>query len=52
MSIESKEYIDLIEDITINEVGIEEKGIYSTGINISNAITGGNDHLYLSLIHI
>ncbi|MBB6715568.1 DEAD/DEAH box helicase family protein [Clostridium gasigenes] len=49
MSIENKEYISVIEDITIKEAGIAEKGIYTTGISSSNAITGGDDFLYYRL---
>ncbi|MBB6715564.1 hypothetical protein [Clostridium gasigenes] len=49
MSIENKEYISVIEDVTIKEAGISEKEIYTTGISYSNAITGGDDFLYYRL---
>ncbi|MBU3103935.1 hypothetical protein [Clostridium gasigenes] len=49
MSIKSKEYIGLIEEIVIKESGIVEKEIATDSIYSSNAITGGTDFLYYRL---
>ena len=43
MGIESKEYIDLIEEVSIKESEIVTKKIATDGIFTSNAITGGDD---------
>lgn len=49
MSIENKDYISVIDDLTISERDISAKGINLTDDSISNAITGNDKFLYYYL---